>query len=86
MAIPKTANPTYNYCGLCARTPYNDKVECNWAPLRWWDPDDGWKITTLCRWCWNEVEHVKPHKEDFAYLVRNNHLTIETGEDPLPAL
>ena len=38
---------SYNCCGICGRTP-NENEECNWAPIRYWEPDDGWCIGTLC--------------------------------------
>ena len=63
--------PSYNYCGVCGRVPQNDLEECNWAPIRWWDCDDGWKIGTLCRWCYNEVINDKPHPDDYAYVSTN---------------
>lgn len=64
--IPKQAQCSYNHCGLCGRTP-GEHEETNWAPLRWWDCDDGWRITTLCRWCWDEVSDRKPDASDYAY-------------------
>lgn len=48
---------SYNYCGICGRTPSStpsNSEEPNRAPVSWWDPDDGWKIGTLCRWCYEE--------------------------------
>ena len=44
------ARVTYNYCGICGHVPKTRTDEPNRAPLRWWDPDDGWKIGSLCRW------------------------------------
>jgi hypothetical protein len=61
------AKISYNYCNICSREPKTNLHEPNYTPLRWWDGDDGWKIGTLCRWCWNEVMHDRPSPEDFTY-------------------
>ncbi len=81
------AKPTYNYCGICGRVPKTSKDEPNLAPVRWWDPDDGWKIGSLCRWCAEENLDVKPKPEDFAF-DRTNHVAdqTDTDEDPIEAL
>lgn len=78
---------SYNYCGICGRTPKNHLEEPNHAPLRWWDPDDGWKIGTLCRWCAEEALERKPKEGDFAYR-RTNEVCDDcnTDEDPIEAL
>ena len=56
----RTLHCSYNYCGICGRTPKSND-EPNYAPLRWWDPDDGWKIGTLCHWCHDEVVKARPN-------------------------
>lgn len=58
--------PSYNYCGICGSVPKSND-EPNRAPVKWWDPDDGWKIGTLCRWCAEEVLDQKPKPSDYAY-------------------
>lgn len=63
--VSDNARPSYNSCGLCGRTPSSSE-ETNWAPKRWWDCDDGWKITTLCRWCFDEVHEDRPSPSDYA--------------------
>src|SRR5205823_4577598 len=55
----KTLHCSYNYCGICGHVPKTND-EPNYAPLRWWDPDDGWKIGTLCHWCHDEVVNDLP--------------------------
>jgi len=60
--------------------------EPNRAPVRWWDPDDGWKIGTLCEWCHEDSEGVKPQADDFAVVTGlTNGLadSIDTDEDPM---
>lgn len=80
------AHVSYNHCGLCGRTPRRDE-EPNCAPLRWWDCDDGWKVTTLCRWCWNDTCDVRPKPSDFAFVRTNGVCDDEdTDEDPAEAL
>ncbi len=83
----KTIRISYNYCGLCGRTPHNDLEEPNYAPLRWWDCDDGWKITTLCRHCWNDMANAKPKVGDYALHATNGVADdVNTDEDPSLAL
>ena len=78
---------SYNYCGLCGRTPHTNLDEPNYAPMRWWDPDDGWKITTLCRHCWQDVCDDMPKAEDYAYRNTNGTCDVEnTDEDAIAAL
>ena len=79
------SNLTYNSCGICGRAP-KDREEPNHAPIKWWDPDDGWKIGTLCRWCIAEFKDVLPSPEDYAYGQSMEYAEIETDEDPLEAL
>ena len=66
----KTLRISYNYCGICGRTPKQIE-EPNYAPIRWWDCDDGWKIGTLCHWCHDEVFNDKPKQSDYAYNKSN---------------
>lgn len=82
-----SVRPSYNYCGICGRTPQTHLEEPNYAPLRWWDPDDGWKVGTLCRWCHEETFGVLPKPEDFAYPNTNGVMdNCDTDEDPLIAI
>lgn len=78
---------SYNYCGICGRVPHTHLDEPNRAPVRWWDPDDGWKIGTLCRWCHDEVKTVRPERGDYAYAGTNGVCDdCNTDEDPLLAI
>ncbi len=78
---------SYNYCGICGRTPQTKLEECNWAPIRWWDPDDGWKIGTLCRCCIDESLSRRPKPTDCAYETTNGVADeVNTDEDPIEAL
>lgn len=77
---------SYNYCGICGRVP-GKLEEPNYAPLRWWDPDDGWKIGALCRWCHDAVCNNAPKPGDFAYQGTNTVCDhSDTDEDPSLAL
>lgn len=67
----KSLRISYNYCGICGHTPKTSSEEPNYAPLRWWDPDDGWKIGTLCHWCHDEVANAVPKPGDFAFKDTN---------------
>lgn len=77
---------SYNPCGICGAIA--TKIHApNLAPIRWWDPDDGWKIGTLCTHCIREFGKAKPHPDDFAYSRTNGVCDDEdTDEDPIEAL
>ena len=82
-------NLSYNYCRICGHVP-GRMDEPNRAPIRFWEPDDGWVISTLCRWCYNEYGHVQPDPDDYAYPDfygddANGMPLVETDEDPLEA-
>jgi len=78
---------SYNYCGICDYSPQSNEDELNYAPIQWWDPDDGWKIGKLCSECFLEYKDVQPDPEDYA-----NRRVYEypddsgTDEDPCIAL
>jgi len=77
----KTIELSYCYCGLCGRTPDSNE-EPNYAPIRWWDCDDGWKITSLCSDCIGETFGVQPKPSDFAFKLTNGVCDVEeTDED-----
>lgn len=74
---------SYNYCGICGHVPKQNE-EPNRAPLRWWDPDDGWKIGTLCECCAEDALEDTPDPEDYAYEKTNNVCDdCNTDEDPI---
>jgi hypothetical protein len=35
--------------------------------VRWWDPDDGWKMGVLCLSCGNDASGRGPREGDYAY-------------------
>ena len=69
--------PSHNYCGICGHIPKTTD-EPNRAPLRWWSPDDGWRIGTLCRFCADIFSTIRPHPDQ---RLEN----VNTDEDPLLA-
>ena len=82
----RQAKISYNYCRVCGSTP-NSNDEPNYAPLRYWDCDDGWIIGTLCHYCAREVLPAKPKPTDYAFKSTNQVCDIEdTDEDILDAL
>lgn len=80
-----TVRPSYIYCNICGHTP-DAEDEPNYAPIRWWDPDDGWKIGTLCRDCADTVINERPSPEDYAYRHQDQFDDSGTDEDPSIAL
>jgi hypothetical protein len=83
----KTLRISYNYCGICGHTPKTNADEPNYAPIRWWDCDDGWKIGTLCHWCHDEVANAVPKPGDFAFERTNGVMDqSDTDEDETMAL
>ena len=88
LAKLEKAQCSYIYCNICGRVP-EEREETNWAPLRWWDCDDGWKIGTLCRWCAEDALPVVPQPDDYAYPTTNGLCdddNVGTDLDPLDAL
>lgn len=82
------ARVTYNYCGICGHRPSGGVTEePNYAPLRWWDCDDGWKIGSLCRACWQEVCDDQPKPDDYAFRSADDQRldNVNTDEDPIEA-
>ena len=80
------ARISYNYCSICGDVP-QDRQEPNRAPLRFWCPDDGWKIGTLCKWCAEDVLDRLPHPNDYAYTETNGVCDeSNTDEDEVLAL
>ena len=72
---------TYNYCGICGHVPGEDQ-EPNRAPVRWWDADDGWKIGSLCRCCFEDTRTAQPKPGDLAYEKTNGIAdNVNTDED-----
>ena len=82
------ARITYNYCGICGHVPPTEQDEPNRAPLKWWDPDDGWKIGSLCRGCFDDHGDDQPNADDYAFPERDEMRmgNIDTDEDPFEAL
>lgn len=73
---------SYNYCGICGSTPKTNQDEPNRAPVRWWDPGDGWKIGALCRYCHEDYGDVQPKPGDFAFKSTNGIADdVNTDED-----
>jgi hypothetical protein len=78
---------SYNYCRICGRTPQTNLDEANYAPVRFWDPDDGFVIGTLCRWCIEASGDAQPHPDDYAHEDTNGVCDAEdTDEDATEAL
>ena len=82
-----TVFPSYIYCGICGHTPQTANDEPNYAPIQWWDPDDGWKIGTLCQDCAEEYVPCQPQPNDYAVICQQNDIDDSgTDEDPTLAL
>jgi hypothetical protein len=74
-------------CSICGHHPRTERDAPNVGPVRFWDPDDGWKIGTLCQGCYRSFGKVKPHPNDYAYRETNGVCdVVETDEDPQDAL
>ena len=82
-----TKKLSYNYCGICGHSP-NSSDEPNYAPIKWWEPDDGWKIGTLCRSCVDEYSIVDPAPGDWAYsrVYQIDDDNVTTDEDASEAI
>uniref|UniRef100_A0A6M3LI11 Uncharacterized protein n=1 Tax=viral metagenome TaxID=1070528 RepID=A0A6M3LI11_9ZZZZ len=76
---------TYNRCSICGSQPYNRLDLMNIGPVRFWEPDDGWKIGSLCPGCYKAYGNAQPKPSDYAYRTQNC-LTIDTDEDATIAM
>jgi len=78
---------TFGPCSICGHHPQTKASTPNLGPVRFWDPDDGWKIGTLCPYCFEQFGSAKPHPSDFAFAATNGVCdSVETDDDPLLAL
>ncbi len=80
---------SYNYCRVCGHIP-GEGDEPNRAPIKFWEPDDGWVIGTLCPACHEEYGDAQPNPSDFAYDLYYGddpdfNIILDTDEDPLLA-
>ncbi len=82
--ILSSKNFSYNSCCICGYTPSSNGDIPNYAPLKYWDCDDGWIIGTLCRECAMHNLLIKPKPSDYAYNKKEN-IEIITDEDPIIA-
>ncbi len=62
-----TDGPWYGpgYCGVCG-TRGDSLIP---QAVRWYDPDDGWKMGVLCGDCGEEVREQGPRAEDYAVVT-----------------
>jgi hypothetical protein len=75
---------TWAMCRICGSQSSEEK---NIGPIRFWEPDDGWTIAALCKYCYEDFGQAKPKPSDFAYSNTNGVCDdIRTDEDPLIAL
>mgnify|MGYP001616342901 CR=1 FL=1 len=58
------------YCIICGDFNHDETFT---APLRFWSPDDGWRVGRFCRAC-QPLSHVKPQPSDFAYESKGDYL------------
>ena len=73
---------TWNGCRICGLQPDGKKSPMNIGPVRFWEPDDGWIIGSLCHSCHDEFGHRKPKPGDFAFESTNDICDEEaTDED-----
>jgi hypothetical protein len=73
---------TCSFCRICGRQPQTKLDEMNIGPVRFWNPDEGWKIGALCRPCHEETKNDKPKPDDYAFHLTNDYCdSWETDED-----
>ena len=55
------------YCGVCGdRNPETLIARA----VRWWDPDDGWRMSILCFYCHDDVRDHGPKPDHYAMAKR----------------
>jgi hypothetical protein len=86
--MPKKDLPlTYAGCRICGYQPKGTFDRMNFGPVRFWEPDDGWVVGTLCPWCYKEFGDRQPKPDDYAYQHTNDICDVEdTDDDPLLAI
>ena len=69
------------YCRICG-----DENET--SLYKWWSADDGWRISALCKWCWEDAEYRRPQPEDYAWDRRGvlDGDCVDPDLDPLDVL
>ena len=55
------------YCGICGDRGEGRLIA---RAVRFWDPDDGWKVGILCRGCTDEFRERGPRPGDYAVITR----------------
>jgi len=66
------------YCVICGDERNLKK------PIRFWDPDDGWRIGRLCPSCFETEAGRKPQPEDFAWDKRSEFVSdVDEATDQL---
>ena len=65
---PENSKPWYGpgYCGVCGHRG----EELIPRAVRFWDPDDGWKVGVLCTGCTEECMARGPRADDYAVVTR----------------
>ena len=79
---PKDMPRTLNYCRICGSTPRTVYHAQNIGPIKYWEPDDGWVIGSLCPDCYDDYGHARPKPDDYAYTMRDGYPDIQTDDDP----
>lgn len=79
---------TFNHCQICGHIPKDQYDELNLDCVKYWEPDDGWRIGTLCVDCFDEFGSIQPKPTDLAYQRRNEiaDSNVNTESDPIDAL
>ena len=65
------------YCGVCGT---RDETELLPRAVRYWDPDDGWKMGVLCEGCTEECYYRGPRPSDYAVVTRHEDGALSADE------
>jgi len=65
---PENRTPWWGpgYCGICGTRDENILIP---KAVRWYDPDDGWRMGILCGDCGEEASSRGPEAGDFAVVT-----------------
>ena len=66
------------YCGICGD---RDNIEARC--VRYWDPDDGWKVGVLCFACADEAYKRGPREGDYALAADDRSTLIDVAAELL---
>jgi len=70
-------------CGICGDSSDDSLVP---VAVSFWDPDDGWRVGVLCRYCGEEAAERGPRDDDYAVEVAKERKEELSGAEKIDAM